>query len=132
MPAIEARLTIQPFVLAQVRDRGLGDEHEPAQVDRQLPVDVLHLGVLEPARDADAGRVDEHVETALALDVLRDHAGAVLRLGDVRDGRVRAELGGGRLDLLGRPRGEREGVPLVAEHARDREPDPGGAAGDER
>ena len=45
---------------------------------------------------------------------------------------VRAQLGGRRLDLLGRARGERELEALVAEHPRDREPDARGASGDER
>ena len=92
----------------------------------------FELRVLEPARDPDAGRVDEHVEAALAGDVLLDDARAVLRLRDVRRDRVGAELGRRRLDLLGRARGEREREALLAKHPPDREPDARGAAGDER
>ena len=44
---------------------------------------------------------------------------------------MRAELGGGRLDLLRRPRSERQVVALVAQHARDREADARRAARDE-
>ena len=51
-------------------DRRLRDQNEAAEVDRELPVDVLQLGILDPARDADPGRVDEQVETPGSLDVL--------------------------------------------------------------
>ena len=50
---------------------------------------------------------------------------------DVRGDRVRAELGGCRFDLGLRPRGQRQVVALVAEHARDRQADARRAAGDE-
>ena len=77
------------------------------------------------------GRVDEHVQAAEALAVLGDDADAVLLLAHVGRDRVRAELGGGRLDLLARPRRERQVEALVAQHARDREADARRAAGDE-
>ena len=79
--------------------------------------------VLDPARDADPGRVDEQVETAGALHVLAHDPLAVLGLRDVGGGRGRAELGPRRFDLLGRARRERELESLVAEHPRDRESD---------
>ena len=52
-------------------------------------------------------------------------------IADVRRDGVRAELGGGRLDLRLRPRGQRQVVALLAEHARDRQADARRAAGDE-
>ena len=110
--------------LAQVRDRSLGDEHEASHVDRQLAVDVLELRVLDAGRNADPRRVDEQVEAAVALDVLGDRTLAILRLGDIGCDGVGAELGGGRLDLFGRPRRQCQRESLVAQHPRDRQADP--------
>src|SRR6478752_1701713 len=92
---------------------------------------MLRLQRLNRAGDADPRRVDEHVEAAEALAVLGDDADAVFFLAHVgRDG-VGAELRGGCLDLLLRARGECQVVALVAQHGRDREPDPRRAARDE-
>ena len=92
---------------------------------------MLRLQRLDRAGDPDPRRVDEHVQAAEALAMLGDDADAVLLLAHVGRDRVRAELGGGRLDLLLRARGERQVVALVAQHARDREPDARRAARDE-
>ena len=119
-----------PLRRPQVRERRLRHEQEAAEIDRELAVDVLELSVLDPPGDADPRRVDEHVQAALARDVLLDDAGAVVRVGDVGCDRVCAELGRRRLDLLRGPRGERHAVAFFAKHPRDREPDSRGASGD--
>ena len=116
----------------QVRDRSLRDEHEAAQVDRELAVDVLQLRVLDSARDPDPGRVDEHVETAVALDVLAHEPLAVLRLETSAAIAVAPSSAAAGLDLLGRARGEGELEALLAEHPRDREPDARRASCDQR
>ena len=124
-------MTIQPSRLLEQRDRLARDEQQPAEVDAELQVDVLRLQRLDLAADADARRVDEHVQAAEPLCVLGDDADAVLLLAHVGGDRLRAELGGGRLDLLAGARGERQLEALLAEHARDREPDARRASGDE-
>src|SRR5581483_8967896 len=114
--------------LAEERDRGLRDEKEAAQIDADLQVEVLPGQILDGAGDSDAGRVHEHVEPAVSLEVLGDGACALAGVG--RD-RRRAELGGRRLDLLGAPRDERQLEALLPQHAGDRQSDARRAAGDE-
>src|SRR6185312_7034654 len=75
---------------------------------------------------------DEDVEPAEPLDVPGDDAHRGILVGEVRGDRLRPEPGRGRLDLLGRPGGERELVALLAEHPGDREADARRAACDER
>jgi len=131
VPAIDARLMIQPRL--SLHGNGLaGDEQEAAQVHAELEVDVLRLQRLDRPGDADAGRVDEDVQPAVALAMLRDGAHAVLFAAHVGGDRQRSELGRRRLDLLLSSRGDRQSVALRGEHPRDRETDPGRAAGDER
>ena len=77
-------------------------------------------------------RVHEDVHSPVALGVRRDDADALVGVAEVRGNRERIELGGGRLERLGPPRGERERVPVLAERASDRKPDPRGPTGDER
>ena len=87
---------------------------------------------LDRAADSDPGRVDEHVEPAEALAMLGDDSRAIVRVSDVGGDRDGAELLCSRLHALRTPRGERQGVPLVPQHARNCEADARGAAGDER
>ena len=124
MPAIDARLTTSPRVFAEMRNRGPRDEDEAADVHVELEVDVLRAQRLDVAADADAGRVDEDVEAAVPLDVLRHEPLAVLLLGDVRSDGECAELLGRCLYALGVARREREREALLGEHPRDREADP--------
>ncbi len=72
------------------RDRLAADEQQPAQIDAELQVDVLRLQRLDRAGDPDSGRVDEHVEAAVALRVLRDDPDAVVLLAHVGGHGVRA------------------------------------------
>ena len=117
--------------LAQRRQRLARDEERAAEVDGLLEVELLRLHVADPAGDAHAGRVDEHVEPAVGLEVRRDEPRAVVLAADVdRDGgRARARP---RPPRAARPSGrEREPVALLAEHPRDREADPRRASRDE-
>src|SRR5207245_10275874 len=99
------------------------DEEYRAHVDPEREIEVLRRQVLDGARDADAGRVDEHVEPPEALAVLGHEPLARFLVGDVRGDADRTELLRGGLDLLGTPRYHRQVVALVAQHAPDREPD---------
>ena len=56
----------------QLRQRRPGDEEGAAEVDRLLEIPGLRRRVADRAGDPDAGRVDEHVEAAVALEVLGD------------------------------------------------------------
>ena len=124
VPAIDARLTIQPTRLAQQRDRRLRHEEEPAQVHTELQVEMLDGQVLDAPADADPGRVDEQSSRPKRSRCFGDEPRAIVRVTDVgRDG-DRAELRGCGLDLLLTPRRERQVVALVAQHPRDREPMP--------
>ena len=82
-------------------------------------------------RDADPGRVDEHVEAAVALDVLGDEPAAVVLARDVGLDDRGAEALAGRFEPLELAAGERQGIALLRQHLRDREADPGRATGDE-
>ena len=86
---------------------------------------------LDPARDPEPARVDEHVHPTVALAVLGDDAHAVVLVGEVGGEANRVELGGGGLHLLGGARGKGERKALLAQHPRDREPDPRRPPGDE-
>src|SRR5258705_13741960 len=92
---------------------------------------MLRLQLLDPACDADAGRVDEHVDTAESLAVLCDEPLAILCLPDVGSDRGGSELSRGGLHPLGASRDERELEAFVPEHPPDREADARRAAGDE-
>jgi hypothetical protein len=70
-----------------MRNRRPRDEHEAADVHVELKVDVLRAQRLDVAADADARRVDEHVEPVVPLHVLCHEPFTVVLLGDVcRDG----------------------------------------------
>ena len=102
VPAIEARLTIQPRDSPQQRDRLARHEQQSAQVDPELQVDVLRRRATRRVPPIPMpARVDEHVEAAEALAVLGDDAHAVVLAGDVGGHAERAELAGGGVHLLG-------------------------------
>ena len=121
-----------PAGRAEVRQRLARHDHRRAQVDVELEPDRLRRLVCELAADADPGRVDEDVHSAEALDVGCDDAHALVGVGEVRRDRGRAELFRRRLEWLGAARDESQLVALLAQHAAEREADPGRAAGDER
>ena len=121
-----------PAGSSEQRQRLTRDEDEAAEVDPELKVDVLRLQVLDPSADADAGGVDEHVETAVALAVLGHEPHAILLVAHIGGDAVRAEVGGRLLDVRRGPRSDRQPVAVFGKHACDGEADAPGAAGDER
>ena len=95
----------------------------------ELHVEVLGLDLLHRRADPDPGVVDQHVEAAVGLAVLGEDADHVLLLGHVGGDAldleaVGAQALGGRLELLGAARRDRQRVALLAEHPGDRQPDP--------
>jgi hypothetical protein len=92
---------------------------------------VLRGSVSDRRRDADARRVDEHVEAAVRVEVGRDDACAVLLVPHVGGDRRSGKVGRGLLQPFDLPRDERQVVALVPQHARDREPDARRATDDE-
>jgi hypothetical protein len=66
-----------------VRQRGLGQEECPGQVDCQdfVPFVVGHLG--HGLVDRDAGIVDQDVQAAMEIDDLLDRASTVIRAPDI-------------------------------------------------
>ncbi len=91
---------------------------------------LVVVSAIEP-RHADPGRVDEHVDAAVALEVLGDEPETVVLARDVRlhDRGVQALAGG--FEAIELAAGERQGIALLGQHPRDREADPGRATGDE-
>ncbi len=94
--------------------------------------DPLRVLIRERAADAEAGRVDEDVHPAELLDVSGDDTDALVRIPEVRRQRERGQLGRRLLERLGPPCHERELVAVLAQGARDGEPDPGRASRHER
>jgi hypothetical protein len=115
-----------------VRQRVTGHEERTPEVDAELHVEALGGEVGDRARESHSGRVDEHVETAVAFDVLGHHARTVLLVQHARGHGVRIELLRGDLEPLDGAGGDRQPEPLVAEHARDREADTRRSPGHQR
>ena len=115
-----------------MRNRCPRDEDEPAEVHAELEVDVLDVAALDVAADADAGRVDEHVEPAVALDVLCHEPVAVLlaETSAVTANASRAAAAASSRSLL--REASVSAKPSSGEHARDRQADAPRASGDER
>ena len=104
------------------------EQDDRPQVDVELHVDPLGDDVGDGRADAHAGVVDEHVEAPPALAVgggdrrdpgLVGHVGRDLL--DLEAG-LAQPVGRGR-ELLGAPRGHRQPVALLAQHARDGQAD---------
>jgi hypothetical protein len=120
--------------LLEHRDALAQGQVDAAQVDAQLHVEPLGRMLLDRARDADARVVDQHVEPPVALAVGVDDLLDALLVAHVRgDGMGVQALVGERLDrileLLRAPGRDRQPVPLLAQHAGDREADPAGSSG---
>src|SRR5919201_4192349 len=103
-----------------------------AHVDGELEVPVLCRHRLDVSADSHPGAINEYVKSAEALTMRSDEPLALIRARYVRDDCVSPELGSRTLEPLRRAGRERQLEPFVAQHARDREPDTGRTAGDER
>ncbi len=113
------------------------EEHDRAEVDGELHVQVLCLYLPDLRADPHAGVVDEHVETAVAVAVGVDDLDDVGLVGDVRGDRlhvepVRGKPGDGSVELLGASGRHGQGEPLFAEHPRSGQPDAGRCSCDDR
>ena len=71
--------------------RRLRHEQEAAEVDGELQIDLLGRELFQPAADADARRVDEHVKPPMSLVVLAHEPLAIFVVRDVSGDGERAE-----------------------------------------
>ena len=131
VPAIDARLTIQPFVCLSsgIASRLTSSRPRRLMFSCRSMCFVCSDSTVPPIPIP--AELTQHVQAAEAVAVLCDDADAVFFLAHVGGHGVRAELGGGRFDLRGGPGRERQLEALVAQHPRDREADARRAAGDE-
>jgi hypothetical protein len=112
------------------------EEHDRSQVHLELEVDVLRLLLGHGRSDANAGVVDEHVESAEALAMARDHGADGLLVGHVRRCMLDlvalgAQRVGRLLEPVWSPRADRKRVPLLRQGLGDREAYPSRGSSDD-
>ena len=125
-----------PPAPAHEGERVLGGEEGAGHVDREDAVPLVEGGVLDGLLDLDAGRVDEHVETAVGtLDAGHQLDGALFArdVVAVEDDGARRGTGISRSRGLGlREAGRVHRRPLGREPRANGRPDPAAAPGDDR